>query len=537
MNNATKNKIIDRIFNYLGVFCTLIGLVVLAIFLINIVVEGIARIDFDFLTSLPSRKAEKAGILTAWVGTLWIISFTFLIAVPLGICAGIYLEEYGGKSKLASILEVNISNLAGVPSVIYGLLGLEIFVRVFSMGSSVIAGSFTLALLILPIIIVATREALKAIPSTIRAASYALGASKWQTIWNQVLPASFGGILTGVILAISRAVGETAPLIVVGALAYVPFTPKGPMDEFTVLPIQIFNWVSRPQHAFSVNSAAAIIILLLITFAMNGIAVYYRNRWQKKLIGNMENKLEARNVDVFYGDFKALNDINMKINSNAVTALIGPSGCGKSTYLRLFNRMNDYIDTFSMKGEILIDNIDVYNNDQSVEDLRKKIGMVFQKPNPFPKSIFENVAYGLKIQGIKDKNILKERVEKSLKQAALWDEVKSDINKSALALSGGQQQRLCIARALAVEPDILLMDEPTSALDPIATAKVESLISELKQHYTIVIVTHNMQQASRISDFTAFFYMGDLIEFDRTEKIFTKPKQERTQNYITGRFG
>ena len=251
----------------------------------------------------------------------------------------------------------------------------------------------------------------------------------------------------------------------------------------------------------------------------------------------MENKLEARNVDVFYGDFKALNDINMKINSNAVTALIGPSGCGKSTYLRLFKRMNDYIDTFSMKGEILIDNIDVYNNDQSVEDLRKKIGMVFQKPNPFPKSIFENVAYGLKIQGIKDKNILKERVEKSLKQAALWDEVKSDINKSALALSGGQQQRLCIARALAVEPDILLMDEPTSALDPIATAKVESLISELKQHYTIVIVTHNMQQASRISDFTAFFYMGDLIEFDRTEKIFTKPKQERTQNYITGRFG
>ena len=251
----------------------------------------------------------------------------------------------------------------------------------------------------------------------------------------------------------------------------------------------------------------------------------------------MENKLEARNVDVFYGDFKALNDINMKINSNAVTALIGPSGCGKSTYLRLFNRMNDYIDTISMKGEILIDNIDVYNNDQSVEDLRKKIGMVFQKPNPFPKSIFENVAYGLKIQGIKDKNILKERVEKSLKQAALWDEVKSDLNKSALALSGGQQQRLCIARALAVEPDILLMDEPTSALDPIATAKVESLISELKQHYTIVIVTHNMQQASRISDFTAFFYMGDLIEFDRTEKIFTKPKQERTQNYITGRFG
>tara|TARA_A200000159_G_scaffold155610_1_gene169591 strand:- start:2019 stop:2774 length:756 start_codon:yes stop_codon:yes gene_type:complete len=251
----------------------------------------------------------------------------------------------------------------------------------------------------------------------------------------------------------------------------------------------------------------------------------------------MENKLEARNVDVFYGDFKALNNINMSVQSNAVTALIGPSGCGKSTYLRLFNRMNDYIDTFSMNGNIIIDNKDIYDKSISVEELRKNIGMVFQKPNPFPKSIFENVAYGLKIQGIKDKNILDERVEKSLKQAALWEEVKSDLNKSALALSGGQQQRLCIARALAVEPSILLMDEPTSALDPIATAKVESLISDLKEFYTIVIVTHNMQQASRISDFTAFFYMGDLIEFDRTEKIFTKPKQERTQNYITGRFG
>ena len=251
----------------------------------------------------------------------------------------------------------------------------------------------------------------------------------------------------------------------------------------------------------------------------------------------MENKLEARNVDVFYGDFKALNNINMSVQSNAVTALIGPSGCGKSTYLRLFNRMNDYIDTFSMNGNIIIDNKDIYDKSISVEELRKNIGMVFQKPNPFPKSIFENVAYGLKIQGIKDKNILDERVEKSLKHAALWEEVKSDLNKSALALSGGQQQRLCIARALAVEPSILLMDEPTSALDPIATAKVESLISDLKEFYTIVIVTHNMQQASRISDFTAFFYMGDLIEFDRTEKIFTKPKQERTQNYITGRFG
>ncbi|MDC3230075.1 phosphate ABC transporter permease PstA [Bacteroidota bacterium] len=293
MNNGKINRVKDTIFKYVGILACSIGLILLAIFIGNILIDGFSRIDLDFLTSLPSRKAEKAGILTAWSGSLWIVVLTFFISVPIGVCAGIYLEEYGKKGRLTNLLEINISNLAGVPSIIYGLLGLEIFVRLSKMGSSVLAGSFTLSLLILPIIIVATREALRAVPSSIRAASYGLGASKWQTIWYQVLPASSGGILTGVILAISRAVGETAPLIVVGALAYVPFTPKGIMDEFTVLPIQIFNWVSRPQHEFSINAAAAIIILLIITFALNGIAVYFRNKWQKKTELN-ENKIRIK---------------------------------------------------------------------------------------------------------------------------------------------------------------------------------------------------------------------------------------------------
>jgi len=283
MTNSRKNRIKDKIFEYVGIACTLLGLVVLAIFIGNILVDGLARIDWGFMNSLPSRKAEKAGIYTAWTGSLWILGFTTLIAFPLAVAAGIYLEEYGKKSRLASLLEVNISNLAGVPSIIYGLLGLEIFVRVFQMGNSVLAGAFTLALLILPIIIVATREAIRAVPQSIRAASYGLGATKWQTIWHQVLPSAMGGIFTGVILAISRAVGETAPLIVVGALAYVPFAPSSPMDEFTVMPIQIFNWVSRPQHGFTINAAAAIIILLIITFIMNGLAVYLRNKWEKKI--------------------------------------------------------------------------------------------------------------------------------------------------------------------------------------------------------------------------------------------------------------
>lgn len=248
-------------------------------------------------------------------------------------------------------------------------------------------------------------------------------------------------------------------------------------------------------------------------------------------------KLEARNVNLYYGEKHALKNIGIGIEPNTVTAFIGPSGCGKSTFLRCFNRMNDLIDNVKITGDILIDGRNVYKSKIDVDEHRKKIGMVFQKPNPFPKSIYENVIYGLRINGIKDKALLDESVERSLKQAALWEEVKDDLKKSALSLSGGQQQRLCIARAMAVEPSVILMDEPASALDPISTSKIEELIYELKSKYTIVIVTHNMQQAARISDKTAFFYLGELIEYTETPKMFTNPDKEQTQNYITGRFG
>lgn len=248
-------------------------------------------------------------------------------------------------------------------------------------------------------------------------------------------------------------------------------------------------------------------------------------------------KLETKNLDTYYGDFKALKNINLSIQTRSVTAFIGPSGCGKSTLLRTFNRMNDGIESFKLDGKILLDGSSIYDPSVKVEELRKTVGMVFQKPNPFPKSIFENVAYGLKIQGIKDKHFIEERVIESLKQATIFEEVKDDLNKPALALSGGQQQRICIARALAVKPSVLLMDEPTSALDPISTGKIEDLIYALSDKYTVVIVTHNMQQAGRVSDKTAFLYMGELIEYGDTKKIFTNPEEDRTQNYITGRFG
>ncbi|KAF0152567.1 MAG: phosphate ABC transporter ATPase subunit [Ignavibacteria bacterium] len=248
-------------------------------------------------------------------------------------------------------------------------------------------------------------------------------------------------------------------------------------------------------------------------------------------------KIITENLDLYYGTKQALNGITLSILPNKVTALIGPSGCGKSTYLRSLNRMNDLIDGVKINGKVLIDDTDIYSSEIDVVELRKKVGMIFQKSNPFPKSIYENVAFGPKINGIKEKSKLDEIVETSLTRAALWNEVKDDLGKSGLAISGGQQQRLCIARALAVEPEILLMDEPASALDPISTTKIEDLIFELKNNYTIIIVTHNMQQAARVSDFCAFFYMGDLIELSDTKKMFTAPDKKQTEDYIRGRFG
>ncbi|MBV7271921.1 phosphate ABC transporter ATP-binding protein PstB [Clostridium thailandense] len=246
--------------------------------------------------------------------------------------------------------------------------------------------------------------------------------------------------------------------------------------------------------------------------------------------------MQTNNLDLYYGNTQALKKINLDIEKNAVTALIGPSGCGKSTFLRTLNRMNDLIESVKIEGEVFFEGQDIYK-DCDVIELRKRVGMVFQKPNPFPMSIYDNIAYGPRIHGIKDKSKLDALVENSLKGAALWEEVNDRLNKSALGLSGGQQQRLCIARTLAVEPEVLLMDEPTSALDPISTLKIEELMDELKKKYTIIIVTHNMQQAGRISDYTAFFLNGEIVEDGKTEGIFYKPKDKRTEDYITGRFG
>jgi len=281
--NYSRGKLTDKVFKYTALTFTLFALAILVILLVDIFSKGLARINWDFFRNLPSRNANRSGIMTAMAGMLSLLFFTIIIALPVGILAGVYLQEYGKKNRFAGFIEINIANLAGVPSVIYGILGLTLFVRILNMGNSLIAGALTLALLIMPIIIVATREAIKAVPNSLREASYGMGATKWQTTSKVVIPSALGGILTGVILAISRAIGETAPLLVIGALVYVPFIPEGPNDQFTTLPIQIFNWTSRPQADFIINAAAGIIVLLLITFLLNGIAIYIRNKWYKKI--------------------------------------------------------------------------------------------------------------------------------------------------------------------------------------------------------------------------------------------------------------
>ena len=261
------------------------------------------------------------------------------------------------------------------------------------------------------------------------------------------------------------------------------------------------------------------------------------NGYSELNLADEKIKLEVNDLRLYYGESQALKTINMQIPEKRVTAFIGPSGCGKSTLLRCFNRMNDLVDICRIEGKILLDGQNIYDKAVDVAELRRQVGMVFQKPNPFPKTIYENVAYGLRLQGVNDRRVLDEVVETSLKGAALWNEVKDRLHDNAFGLSGGQQQRLVIARAIAIEPEVLLLDEPASALDPISTLKIEELIYELKDKYTIVIVTHNMQQAARVSDYTAFMYMGDLIEFDATNKMFTNPSQQQTEDYITGRFG
>ncbi len=520
-----RRRLLSRAFKGLCMALTWLCLVLLAVLVFHATRQGIAWLDLQFLREFPSRFPERAGIKSALYGTLWLISLTALFSIPIGVAAAIYLEEYAKPTRLNTIVEISIANLAGVPSVVYGILGLAVFVRWFALGPSVVAGALTMSLLILPIIIVASREALRAVPDSIRRGAFALGATRWQTVRHHVLPSALPGVLTGTILALSRAVGETAPLILVGAAAFVAFVRTGGGGHRRVA----YRAVAHECHSDSHSEPSAARSMTDPPVPPTDLGA------ASDASSDGEPILETRDLVIRYGDKPAIKGVNLAVPERKITAIIGPSGCGKSTLLRQFNRMNDFVRVANMDGTVLYRGVNLYDETVDPVEVRRRIGMVFQKPNPFPKTIFKNVSWGPVINGFKGD--LNELVESSLQRAALWDEVKDRLNESALALSGGQQQRLCIARALALHPEIILMDEPASALDPVSTARIEDLMFELRKRYTIVIVTHNMQQAARVSNFTAFLDAGKLIEFGETDQVFTRPNEKRTEDYVSGRFG
>ena len=457
--------------------------------------------------------------------------------------------------------------LTGIPSIVAALFIYALWVSTIGLQRVPFAVTLALVILMIPTVVRSTEEMLKLVPNELREASYALGVPKWKTIMKVVLPTAFSGIITGILLGLARVMGETAPLIILG-----PYTKVIASDLFgglmATLPTMINNdrgenlaagrrpGLGRRPHPHPAHLRAQPAGPVhrplqqgqgLTTGATRRTRTATRptaSEKRQKATDTMAKRIDVKDLDIYYGDFKAVEGVTMTVEPRSVTSFIGPSGCGKSTVLRTLNRMHEVIPGARVEGSVMLDDQDLYASSMDPVAVRRTVGMVFQRPNPFPTmSIRDNVAAGLKLNGMKGKKELDEVVERSLKSANLWNEVKDRLDKPGAGLSGGQQQRLCIARAIAVSPQVLLMDEPCSALDPISTLAIEDLINELKSNYTIVIVTHNMQQAARVSDQTAFFNLkatgepGRLVEVGDTQRIFSNPTEKATEDYITGRFG
>lgn len=542
-NLKAKKRHPEEIAVYTAIYvCAAFSVLLLLGIIIYVFAKGARRVNWAFLTGVTSILHGTVGIAGNILNTLIIILLTMIITTPIGVGAAIYLNEYAKPGKLVTVIIFATETLAGIPSIIFGLFGMLFFGQLCHMGYSLLTGSLTLTLMVLPLVTRNTQEALKTVPDSFRTGAVGLGAGKWYTIRTILLPSAMPGIVTGVILAIGRIIGESAALLFTAGSAHLlPKTFNAFLEKIFhsggTLTIQLYLSASKGEFevAFGIAVVLLVIVLLINLVQRGSLRSSKSTNWEEYMSNKIKVKVE--NLNLYYGENHALKDVNMDIQENAVTAFIGPSGCGKSTFLKTLNRMNDLVDGVRIDGKVLLDGEDIYDPSVDTTILRKKVGMVFQQPNPFPMSIYDNIAYGPRVHGIRDKKRLDQIVEESLRGAAIFDEVKDRLKKSAMGLSGGQQQRICIARALAVQPEVLLMDEPTSALDPISTAKIEELMEDLKKKYTVIVVTHNMQQATRVSDQTAFFLVGEMVEFGDTKQIFSYPQDKRTEDYITGRFG
>ena len=536
----------------LSVGATLFGLGWLVLILGELLWQGLSGLSLAVFTEMTPPPGSSGGLLNPIFGSLIMTVLAVLIGTPIGMLAGTYMAEYGRYDRLSSVVRFINDILLSAPSIVVGLFIYEVMVAPMGHFSGY-AGAVALAVIVIPVVVRTTEDMLTLVPNQLREAAAALGMPRAFVIAKVCYRAAKAGMVTGVLLAVARISGETAPLLFT-ALNNQFFSTNlnAPMAS---LPTVIFQFALSPYkewqaagldrrthhhlhraraqhrraHSFRIEQT-------VMNIASASVAVPTVTHAPISTTGLAE-KISIRGLNFYYGSSKALKDISIPLYQNKVTAFIGPSGCGKSTLLRILNRMYDLYPHQRAEGDVKFDGEDILSPKQDLNLLRARIGMVFQKPTPFPMSIYENIAFGIRLYEKLSKSELDGRVERSLRRAALWDEVKDKLAANGLSLSGGQQQRLCIARTVAVQPEVILFDEPCSALDPISTAKIEELIDELKEDYTIVIVTHNMQQAARVSDFTAFMYLGELIEFDTTSKMFTSPSDRRTQDYITGRFG
>ena len=536
----------------LAVGATLLGLGWLVVILGELFWQGFSGLSLAVFTEMTPPPGADGGLLNPIIGSLILTILAVAIGTPVGMLAGTYMAEYGRHDRLTTVVRFINDILLSAPSIVVGLFIYEVMVAPMGHFSG-LAGAVALAVIVIPVVVRTTEDMLMLVPDQLREAAASIGMPRAFIIMRVCYRAAKAGMITGVLLAIARISGETAPLLFTALNNQFWSTNlNAPMAS---LPTVIFQFALSPYKDWQKLAWTGALIITLTVLALSivaralsalektvmnvasaSVAVPSVTHAPVSTVGLAE-KVSIRNLDFYYGTSKALKGISLPLYENKVTAFIGPSGCGKSTLLRVLNRMYDLYPNQRAEGDVLFDGEDILSPKQDLNLLRARIGMVFQKPTPFPMSIYENIAFGIRLYEKLPRSELDRRVETSLRRAALWDEVKDKLSANGLSLSGGQQQRLCIARTVAVQPEVILFDEPCSALDPISTAKIEELIDELKEDYTIVIVTHNMQQAARVSDFTAFMYLGELIEFDTTSKMFTAPSDRRTQDYITGRFG